>query len=280
MKITCINARGQKMEFGWKRPYWMSSPPSGLGADFEVSTYAVHGRDGSIYTGAEAKQRNIVMTIEMLKRDGYPDLRNRLYSFFQPRSEGTILVEDGSIKRQASYYVESVEPGGTGPKRTAAISLICPDPLFYDTADTYTQMASFDRLIEFDFSFDEDFAVEEKNQSLLKSVYNDSAVTVGMQIRFTASGTVVSPSLTDVGRRISLTIDTTMEPGDELVVDTGKKTVIRTRNGEQTNLINSFTWESDWLMLEPGDNLFRFDAAEGLDLLSAAIITRRGYWGA
>ena len=63
-------------------------------------------------------------------------------------------------------------------------------------------------------------------------------------------------------------------------IDTGKKTVTRTRNGEQTNLINAFTWESEWLTFKAGDNLFRFGAKEGTDLLSAVIITRKGYWGA
>lgn len=279
MNIICRNARGQKMEFGWKRPYWMSNPPTGLGADFEVSTYSIHGTDGALYSGAQASQRNIVMTVSLIKKDGLPALRDRLYSFFQRGEPGTLVVQDGDIRRQATYYAESVSVEGSGPVRTATISLICPDPLFYATEESYNRMASFDKLIEFDFWFEEDFAVEEKNQELIKSIYNDS-VEVGMQIRYTAAGTVVDPVLEDVSRNVSLTIETTMEPGDEILIDTGKKTVIRTRNGEETNLINAFTWESDWLTLKPGDNLFRFGAAEGTDLLSAIIITRKGYWGA
>lgn len=279
MNITCINARGQKIEFGWKRPFWMSKPPSGLGAEYEISTYQIHGMDGALYSGAQAKQRNIVLTVSLLKKDGLAALRDRLYSFFQRGESGTLIVSDGSINRQATYQAESVSVEGDGPVRTATISLICPDPLFYATEDSYTRMASFDPLIEFDFFFNEDFAVEEKTQDLIKALYNDS-VEVGMQIRYTAAGTVVDPVLEDVGRGVSLTIETTMEPGDEILIDTGKKTVIRTRNGEQTNLINAFTWESEWLTFKAGDNLFRFGAKEGTDLLSAVIITRKGYWGA
>lgn len=278
MNVICTNARGQKIELGWKRPFWMDKLPEGLGSQSEISTYQIHGSDGALYSGAQATQRNIVLTVSLLKKDGLPVLRDRLYSFFQRGEPGTITVQDGGIERQATYYAESVTVEGEGPVRTATISLICPDPLFYDTEDSYTGMASFDKLIEFDFWFNEDFAVEEKNQDLIKAIYNDS-VEVGMQIRYTAAGTVVDPVLEDVGRGLSLAIETTMEPGDEILIDTGKKTVTRTRNGEQTNLINAFTWESEWLMLKPGDNLFKFSAAEGTELLSTVIITRKGYWG-
>jgi len=281
MNIICINSRGGRLRFGRARPFWLNKPPTGLGADFSVSTYTIHSMDGSLYNGAQAKERNIVLTVKLFKMDGYATLRDRLYSFFQPREFGILIVQDDTIDRQVTYYTESIDIGGSDEDlaRTATISLICPDPLFYATEDSYTRMASFDPLVEFDFFFNEDFAVEEKTQDLIKALYNDS-VEVGMQIRYTAAGTVVDPVLEDVGRGVSLTIETTMEPGDEIMIDTGKKTVIRTRNGEETNLINAFTWESEWLTFKAGDNLFRFGAKEGTDLLSAVIITRKGYWGA
>lgn len=279
MQITCINARKQQLKFGWFRPFWLEKA-EGLGADFEVSIYAVHNMDGSLYSGAWAKSRNIVLTLKILRRDGFADCRDRLYSFFQPRSAGMILVKDGGIQRQAVYYTESVSVEGSGPSRTATISLICPDPLFYDMEDTYTNMASFDDLIEFPWSFEAPFAVSEKAQSLIRSIYNDSAVTVGLKIRFRAAGSVTNPQMTDVNRGTKLTVNTAMQTGDELLIDTGARTIVRSRGNIDTNLINALSWDSTWLQLEPGDNLFRFGADGGIDLLSAAIVTRKGYWGA
>lgn len=279
MQITCINAQGQKLNIGWTRPFWLENA-TGLGSAFEVTGYTAHGLNGSIYDSTSAPERHIVLTIGILRKDGFSELRDRLYSFFLPDAPGTIIVKDGVIERQATYYPESVSVDGSGPKRTATVALKCPDPVFYALSDLYINMANFDRLIEFDFSFSEDFAVEEKSQTLIKDVYNDSAVQVGIKIQFAADGAVTAPEMENVTKGIKMTLDVTMEPGDEIIIDTSAKTIMLTRDEETINLINTLTWESEWLMLEPGDNVFRFGAKEGVNLLNVAIITRKGYWGA
>ena len=130
---------------------WIESI-SGLGADYEVTTSKNSGQDGENYTGATASKRNIVIVLDVPKR--YMDTaKDRLYSFFQPRSVGIFYYYSGNIARKIRYYVESVEPSEEGRVRTLTLSLICPDPKWYALSDNLTELAVWEGKITFPLRF-------------------------------------------------------------------------------------------------------------------------------
>lgn len=149
MKIVCENQSGDRIAFGWFDPLWISSA-DGLGTDYNVYTAKNSGQDGENYNGSDAKLRNIVIALDVKKAD-FLTQRNRLYSFFQPRSTGTLYYYEEDESRKIAYYAEKVEPGGNDndTTRTLTVSLICPDPKFYALTDDLTQLAVWQGKISF-----------------------------------------------------------------------------------------------------------------------------------
>lgn len=280
IKIICENYRGEKMTFSRTPRMWIESI-SGLGADYEVTTSKNSGQDGENYTGATASKRNIVIVLDVPKRY-MDDVKDRLYSFFQPRSIGILYYYSGNIARKIRYYVESVEPSEEGRVRTITISLICPDPKFYALDDQLTQLAVWQGCIRFPLRITEPFHVTEKVNTLIGNVNNPSAVPMGLTVKFMASGTVVNPSLYDVNRRELMRINTTMHAGDVIVITTadGNKRVKLISGGVTTNINNLMAYPPKWLKAYQGDNLFRYNADEGIDNLSVSILSTQAYWGA
>lgn len=70
--------------------------------------------------------------------------------------------------------------------------------------------------------------------------------------------------------------------GDVLEITTGngEKRVKLIRDGIITNINNLWEFGSTWLQAEPGDNVYRYDAEVGIDVLSVSIISTPLYWGA
>lgn len=282
MKIICENSRGEKVAFGWSPPLWLASV-DGLGTDYNVYTSKNSGQDGENYNGSDAKMRNILIALDVDRAD-FLAQRNRLYSFFQPRSAGTLFYYEGDEAKKIAYYVEKVEPGGddNDATRTLTISLICPDPRFYSLSDTLTQMAIWKDMIHFPLRIIEPVHVTMKVNSLICNVANPSAVPMGLAVKFMASGTVTNPSLYDINRQQLMQINTTMHAGDVIVITTaeGNKHVRLISGGVTTEINNLMLYPLKWLQAYQGDNVFRYNASSGIDSLSVTILSTQAYWGA
>jgi len=102
-----------------------------------------------------------------------------------------------------------------------------------------------------------------------------------MEIRFKALATVVNPLLFNVNTQEELKINKTMTAGEAIIVTThfGNKRVESWLNGVSTNAFNWLDLSSNFLQLDPGDNLFRYDADEGLDNLEVDIYYIPQYLG-
>jgi len=277
IKIVCKNQRGEKFTFARTPRMWIESI-SGLGADYEVTTSKNSGQDGENYTGATASKRNIVIVLDVPKK--YMDAaKNKMYSFFQPRSAGTLYYND---LKKIQYYVESVEPSEEGRVRTLTLSLICPDPKFYALEGDLTQRAVWQGCIRFPLRIVNPFHVTEKVNTLIGNVHNGSAVPMGLTVKFMASGTVENPSLYDVNRHELMKIDTTMYSGDEIIITTGdgNKRVKLISGGVMANINNLMAYPPKWLKAYQWDNLFRYNADSGIDSLSVSILSTQAYWGA
>lgn len=118
-----------------------------------------------------------------------------------------------------------------------------------------------------------------KQPSLLINVYNNGDVKTGFRIVFKAKGTLVNPSLLNVVTQQYFKINKTMVAGEEIEVDTvtGEKRVIGKEGGEESNYYKYKDLSSTWLELQVGDNIFRYDADEGMDNLEVYIYFSNRY---
>ena len=280
-RIVCENQYGETIEFAYDGNPLRLSDMSGFSeADYTVNTSKNSGQDGEIYNGATANKRNPIITAEIFS--DYQAQRSRLYSFFQPRSVGTVYYYEDDVGKKAQYYVEKLDIEESGAVRAATLSLVCPDPKFYALDDQLTQLAGWRGKITFPLRLSNPFTVTEKINTLIGNVHNDSAVSMGLTVKFTATGTVVNPSLYDVNRHELMQINTTMHAGYIIIITTGdgNKRVKLVSGGVTTNINNLMLYPPKWLQAYQGDNLYRYNADSGIDSLSVSILSTQAYWGA
>ena len=166
---------------------------------------------------------------------------------------------------------------------TGQISILCPDIYWYSVASTYAYFARISGAFHFPFpESDAAFPLGVYNHSNIISLQND-----GDEIGFTlllenvGKGNVVNPTIYSVDSGAYLQIKTVMLPGDVITVTTkiGNKTVTLTRNGVNSNLINSFVAGSTWLTLPTGKTRLRISAVLNLNDLKVTAIHTNAYLG-
>lgn len=277
MKIICEDINHQTIIFDYSYPVTLIGV-DGIGSDFNLYTSKNVGQDGENYNGSDATKRNIVITLD-IDRTVFTTERNKLYDFFQPRNLGTIYIYDGDVSKKAYYYVEKVLPT-FGNSLGITISLLCPDPKFYDLDQDIVYLASW-KGFTFPLHIKNPFKVTTKVNTLIGDIYNGTSITEGLTVKFKATGTVINPSLYDVNKQKLMKINYTMDTGDLITITTSmnNKNITLTRNNITTNINNSMAYPPIWLQAYQGDNLFRYNADSGIDNLNVSILHSQAYWG-
>lgn len=281
-RIMCQDREGNTVEFTYDgAPLRLADTDGFSAAAYTVNTAPSTGQDGETYLSSTANKRNPVITAEILS--DYRAQRDRLYSFFQLRAEGTVFYyEDDSPGRKAGYYVESIDVEESGPVRQAVVSLICPDPVWKALEDESVSMAQLVGDMEFPAEITGEFTVSHRNENVMAIIPNDSNAARGLTIIFEASGEVTNPALIEATRQERLEVDIILHSGDILTVTTGpnNKRVLLTSGGVKRNVNNRWVYGSTWLQAEPGRNIYRYTAESGEASLSTTIRSTPAYWGA
>ena len=279
--IQCVNEDGVEIiiaESGFS-PFLLTDA-EGL-YDVENTVYISENSmiDGAVYQGSVTKFRNIVLTVT--DTEDYPENRGLLDMVFKKASIGTLTFWEGSrAPRKIEYVVENMSSTGEDSHREHEISLICPDPHFYDVNSTTEDMASWVSGFEFEFESDSNgFEFGYKSNELIKTIQNDIAEDgIGIIITITCGGAVTNPSITHIETGDKITIGHSGKPfsigiGDTVTITTatGNKHVTLTRNGITSEINHYLTEDSVFIQLMRGTNSFGFDADSGLDNLSIEI---------
>lgn len=312
IKVICTSDKNVAMTFTWDdfTPFHLLDIEGIYGIEANVVTSENTTTDGSTYQGATAKERNIVLTVEM--DSNYKENRNLLYRCFPIKRTGTLqYIENGEAKT-IEYEVESIIPGATtGVVRDYTISLKCTDPYFKDLSDIEVVMASWVSNFRFPACFSEEGVVfGYREADLVKEIENESgADNIGIIAVFRADGVVKNPAIyhaesgefTKVGY---VDNDFIMASGQYVVINTytGKKNVYlldgvtqaeiesnRTPYGmidwdvvieKYGQVINEYLDEDgDFIQLQDGTNTITYSAEEGTSYLSVSIYYRISYLG-
>lgn len=156
---------------------------------------------------------------------------------------------------------------------------LCPDPLFKESREnridavTTFGMFHFPLIINKTEQTPPQIVFGLREPSLIINVYNGGAVRTGMKITFKAAGTLKNPSLINIATQKFFKINKTMTSGETVTVNTiiGEKKIVGIFDGREQNYFKYRDLDSEWLQLEVGDNLFRYDADENMDALEVYI---------
>ena len=253
----------------------------------EVLTSPYSQTNGDRYKNSRAVKRNIVIDGKIY--DDFWNNRQLMYRVFRLGSTGEFCyTEQDQSNRYADYYVESVDIDQDPYRGQFQISLICPDPFFYDAEAQHIDLAAWVS----DFIFQHDFiaageTLGHRESSMIQEIMNMNGVDgIGVKIIMTASGDVTNPYvyLYETGERI--TIGTTANPYTltsskrvEIDTTTGKKNIVQISNNVETRINEYLDPESTFFQLGAGVNTIGYNAASGANYLNVHVEYKMRYLG-
>lgn len=204
-------------------------------------------------------------------------LKSVLNAFINPQEEIDLFYSDYVIRfkpdESVKYSVAFTENNDAFSK--FQISGTAANPMFSEAVENQSTFA--ETAATFHFPLIMSTSLEEggvvfgkRTASLIVNAHNNGAVAVGMRIVFKANGSVVNPSLINVNTLEEFKINKTLVDGEEIQVNTntGKKSVQgRIGSEDFSNYYMYKDIDSAWLKLEIGDNLFRYNAEDGIENL-------------
>lgn len=283
--ITFINSKGEKIAFNNAAPFLYQDLVSGN----NVNIYSSKGmnQDGKIYLDntLDSKDLTLTFTVIATTEDKLISYKNKIFKTFSPKlGEGYIIYNDEVNERKLKCIVNSIPNPTIINSRTIKflVNLTASNPFWLDLQESKEEIA----LWQGDFGFDleileEGIELGYREPSLIVNVLNTGHTECGMRVEFKALATVENPSILNVNTGEYLKINKTMAAGEIISVSTyfGKKKVTSKLNGITTNTFNYIDFQSTFLQLDVGDNLFRYDADTNVDNLEVSIYYTPQYLG-
>lgn len=321
--ITCINQDGDSITFTEDAfmPFLLTNADDVYDIKNQVNITENTMTDGAVYQGGVAKYRNIVLslcdlcdfqTIESQDDDIYitsalirgktleifNSTRRSMYGardfvehrilldkVFKRNEKGRLIFTEDDEQRAIDYYVESVSSTGKNSFRTHVISLICPDPFFYDPVDQNVYLAQ--QVSDFEFIHEFTAGGEEfgHHAGAYENIYNESAnENIGLTIAISGSTSIVNPMIKrmESGDFIQIGDENnpfTLSVGDLLVITTGvgNKHVYLISGDTRTEINYKMADGSSFIQLMRGNNNIAYDADQGQNGMSIHITYRLQY---
>lgn len=267
----------------------------GLGpakADIQSSETATI--DGGIFNYARQNQRNIVFNLLMLFNPTIETSRLAVYKYFPIKKQIRMVFKTEHRHAEATGYVEAISPNIFSKEETVQISVICPDPNFYELGSSQTLFTGVVPEFEFPFS----------NESLTEPLLNfgeiqiDTRATLdyvgdsdtGIVINIHALGPAENITIWNNITREKIAIDTAkvyrrtnvrFDLGDDIIISTvkGSKYVQLLHDGVYYNIVSCINKDADWFQLTNGDNIYTFTADSGENYLLVTFNYRNAYGG-
>ena len=261
---------------------------SGLGpVKAELNTSKIATKDGIIYNSQRIDSRNLVFDILLRKEkdSSIESSRQSLYGYF-PRNvilKFTFYTDNTTV--YCTGYVESNEPTMFDETSTQSISVICPNPYFYDIASNTISLNGI--LKSFEFPFENklseqtiEFGTIVKNST--GNIYYTGSQAIGVEIIISFSGDVSGLQIYNANTREKMEFNNYMfRNKQELHINSqrGEKSIMLFDGGNGTDLLNYLTNDSEFIHLENGDNVFAYKAASGSEHVSMTINNKVIYEG-
>lgn len=288
-KLLYINSRGETLEFSTTSVYHcnVSKDVTGL-AGIENTIYSTNsmGQHGDTYIAQrfEPREIEIIGNINTIDKDRVLELRRKAEKILNAELDGKLVYKYKDFTRVIDCKVDGkplFKHGKVFMQYT--IPLTCCNPFWREETEAKKDIAVWVDSWEFSFEISEDgIELGYREPSIIVDVYNDGDVKSGMRIEFRAKGTVVNPIILNVNTQeyIKLT-DTTMTAGDVITINTdyGSKGATLTRGSTVTDYFRHIDVDSIFMQLSIGDNIFRYDAENGVNALEATIYYNNKYLG-
>lgn len=251
------NKYGDSMELTHNDKFTISNISGFDPPDAEIHTVQYAGEDGSVYNSSTMNSRTITITIAI--NNPAEENRLELYRYFKSKYPVRLYYRTETRNVYIDGYVQNFQVAYFNKKQTAQITVYCPRPYLIEDIipdDNIIDMSN--PLFEFPFSIEinEPIPFSEPSELLLQTITNHGDLETGCTITIHAMDTVVNPRFVNQVNDQGIYLNTTLQPGDDLIICTivGQKSIKRIRNTVKTNLINAFSTGSEWMVIAAGEN--------------------------
>ena len=279
LKVRYETARGS-IEFSRAdMQFWISSFEQASGMPIEMNGVQSLGQVGASLSNQVIGARSI--TVNGYIFDPIAENRRRLIDIFAPKVAGRFTVMDGNEAFYLDVYPEQTPEFADSPHIQAfQLKLFAPYPFWQSVQRVNHQLAGLDARFSFPFYTGGTWLLSEYTEGFFNNVRNDGNVEVEPIITFHARQGVVNPELLHVDTGKVIRLETTLQAGERVIVDTrqGRKSAVHiSANGVETNAFRLLSLDSDLgLALLPGVNRLRFDARSNRMNLNILLDAPRG----
>lgn len=160
-----------------------------------INTTDLVTSDGALYNSARIGTRNIVL--QFLFTGDIEKTRRLTYKYFPEKKNVRLFFETDYKYLKIDGYVESNEPNIFSKNESTSISIICPDPYFYDLS---TKVSTADKNTSlFEFPFECNTTMSITHEPILDSIDDVLTDSTGEIIEDTQIGDVIGPDLIEFG---------------------------------------------------------------------------------
>ena len=286
--VKIQNANGEMVQVYPSDDFILTGITGITPADATINATEMATIDGSRFNSSHVSARNVVIELKP-RGEGRRVRKSRvgLYRYIRTKQKVRLFLKNDQRDVYIDGYVEKFEDAGTifSDDQRLQLSVICPDPFFRDNSADEEEIvfSNITALFHFPFAIEVDYPIPFSVQlnTQYKTIYNAGDTACGMILRVKAAGPVTNPKFYDEANNDTMTFDIELVAGDELIVSTirGQKSAVLRRDGVSTNVINTMTHDSSWLVLEPGDNIFYYSADEGFGNMTLTFIFTNLYEG-
>lgn len=303
--ITVVNRKGEELLISLSDPLASGlavSNITGLGpVKASISTTSYASRDGAVFNSARVDVRNIVLSMIFVSSENelIETIRQRTYRYFPVKEPITLKFVTDNRECTIDGYVESNEPEIFNRRESTQISIICPDPYFYDSSTS--QKVSFlgkTGIFHFPFANEgtdtETVIMGEITRRLTKSFIYDGEGQTGVVIMLDFLGEVGGKiTIENKTTKQKMVIDTSLfsdsyklKKDDRIWINTnpGNKYVrlVKSVNGTSSssiNILNCIASGSVWIEIVHGENDFAVTADSGQENIDVSVRTVVRYEG-
>lgn len=301
--VTVTNYRGDSLELPLAWPndagLLISSIDGISPGNVQVNSQDYAMLDGGVYNSSRMQTRNITIEFYYGFDPHIETTRHRAYRYFPIKSKVDLNFVTDERNLVISGYVESNDTQIFSEREKGQVSIVCPDPYFYEHSSTEYLFGQAKPEFEFPFS----------NESLIKplicfgdygpaSIYEidyqgDIDVGIIVKVHFLKTSSIDRLTFYDLAHDKKLVIDfneiksKTPVKGfaqySDLIFSSirGKKDIYYSRFMKRTSVIGAFDINNfPWMYLTPGLNQFGFEVDEQyMDDISLSIEYRGAYGG-
>lgn len=230
-------------------------PLSGISTD--ISTSQGFQQNGetveSVSTGSIERQitGKILQNLSAVKTD--------MFRAFAPGVSGTLYFNERYTCR--CVVKDSPEFGEGKNKETFALTLFCPNSYWLSVDGKSYILGGYTPAFRFPVNYANPHRFGVKNPTAFINCVNDGAAAVDFTARFTANSTVENYGIINAVTLEHLTINDTLEIGDETVVYRENGRLFVEKNGK--DIFSALDEDSNLFTVAPGDNPLKATATSG-----------------